>query len=117
MVTELDVDVLPAVVRNGSAEVSQTAALQPQLNPYADGLPDSVQQALAVRYASLFGVFLKHRDVISRVTFWNVTDGDSWKNDWPVRGRKNYPLLFDREGKPKPAFDAVIRVAQQAATH
>ena len=116
MVTELDIDVLPAAARNGSAEVSQTAAAQPQLNPYADGLPDSVQQALADRYAALFRVFLKHRDAVTRVTFWNVTDGDSWKNNWPVRGRKNYPLLFDREGKPKPAFDAVIKVAQQA-TH
>ena len=117
MVTELDIDVLPPAVRNGSADVGATVAAQPQLNPYADGLPDTVQQALADRYASLFGVFLKHRDVITRITFWNVTDGNSWKNNWPVRGRKNYPLLFDREGKPKPAFDAVIKVAQQAATH
>ena len=115
MVTELDIDVLPPAAQSGTADVSQTAALGPELNPYADGLPGSVQQALADRYASLFGVFLKHRDVITRVTFWNVTDGDSWKNDWPVRGRKNYPLLFDREGKPKPAFDAVIRMAQQQA--
>jgi endo-1,4-beta-xylanase len=113
MVTELDIDVLPPAVRNGSAEISATAAAQPQLNPYADGLPQEVQQQLADRYASLFATFLKHKDAITRVTFWNVTDGDSWKNDWPVRGRKNYPLLFDREGKPKPAFDAVIKVAQQ----
>ena len=115
MVTELDIDVLPSVVRNGSAEVGQTAASQPDLNPYANGLPDAVQQQLADRYASLFATFLKHKDVITRVTFWNVTDGDSWKNNWPVRGRKNYPLLFDREGQPKPAFDAVIKVAQETA--
>ena len=113
MVTELDIDVLPAAVRNGSAEISATAAAQPELNPYADGLPQEVQQQLADRYANLFATFLKHKDVITRVTFWNVTDGDSWKNDWPIRGRKNYPLLFDREGKSKPAFDAVIKVAQQ----
>jgi endo-1,4-beta-xylanase len=112
MVTELDIDVLPAAVTNGSADVGNTAAAQPQLNPYADGLPDTVQQELANRYAALFAVFLKHKDVITRVTFWNVTDGDSWKNNWPIRGRKNYPLLFDRQGQPKPAFDAVIKVAQ-----
>jgi endo-1,4-beta-xylanase len=115
MVTELDIDVLPSVVRNGSAEVGQTAASQPDLNPYVNGLPDAVQQQLADRYASLFATFLKHKDVITRVTFWNVTDGDSWKNNWPVRGRKNYPLLFDREGQPKPAFAAVIKVAQETA--
>ena len=115
MVTELDIDVLPPVVRNGSAEVGQTSASQPDLNPYANGLPDAVQQQLADRYANLFATFLKHKDVVTRITFWNVTDGDSWKNDWPVRGRKNYPLLFDREGQPKPAFDAVIKVAQETA--
>jgi endo-1,4-beta-xylanase len=113
MVTELDIDVLPQAVTNGSADVGQTAASQPNLNPYADGLPDAVQKQLAERYASLFATFLKHKNVITRVTFWNVTDGDSWKNNWPVRGRKNYPLLFDRQGQPKPAFDAVIKIAQQ----
>jgi len=62
----------------------------------------------------LFGVFLKHRGVIARVTFWGVTDGDSWLNNWPVKGRTNYPLLFDRAAQPKPAFDAVIRAAYSA---
>jgi endo-1,4-beta-xylanase len=74
-------------------------------------LPESIQQALAKRYADLFGVFVRHRDVIERVTFWGVTDGDSWLNGWPVRGRTSYPLLFDRNGQPKPAFAAVIRTA------
>jgi endo-1,4-beta-xylanase len=45
------------------------------------------------------------------VTFWGVTDGDSWRNNWPVKGRTSYPLLFDRNYQPKPAFDAVIRAA------
>jgi len=70
-----------------------------------------VLQALAKRYADLFGVFMKHRASMSRITFWGVTDADSWLNGWPVRGRTSYPLLFDREGKPKPAFNAVIRTA------
>jgi len=74
-----------------------------------------VQQALAKRYADLFGVYMKHRDAITRVTFWGVTDGDSWLNGWPVRGRTSYPLLFDRAGKPKPAFDAVIRATERPA--
>ncbi len=79
-----------------TADVSVNVAQNPKLNPWPNGLPDSVQQELAKRYADLFGVFLKHRADISRVTFWGVTDGDSWKNDWPVKGRTNYPLLFDR---------------------
>jgi endo-1,4-beta-xylanase len=67
---------------------------------------------LARRYADLFGVFVKYRGVISRVTFWGVTDGDSWLNNWPVRGRTAYPLLFDRNGQPKPAFQAVVRLGK-----
>ena len=40
--------------------------------------------------------------------FWGVADGDSWLNNWPMKGRTNYPLLFDRLGQPKPALEAVI---------
>jgi endo-1,4-beta-xylanase len=112
-ITELDVDVLPPAVQNRTADVNVRAELDPKTNPYAAGLPDAVQQALAVRYAALFEVFLKHRDVIDRVTFWGVGDGDSWLNNWPVRGRVSYPLLFDRQDSPKPAFDAVVRTARQ----
>ena len=95
-ITELDVDVLPPVTRNPTADVSARAAFEARQNPFAGGLPDSLQQALAKRYADLFAVFLKHRDVVDRVTFWGVADGDSWLNNWPVRGRTSYPLLFDR---------------------
>jgi len=112
MITELDVDVLPPALQHHGADISANVELQSQLNPYTNGLPDSVQQTLAKRYADLFGVVLKHRAVLTRVTFWGVTDASSWLNNWPVRGRTNYPLLFDREGRPKPAFDAVIRAAR-----
>jgi len=110
-ISEFDIDVLPRDPRLFSADVSLKLQQDPKLNPYAGGLPQAVQQQLAERYAGLFGVYLKHRDVMSRVTFWGVTDGDSWLNGWPVRGRTSYPLLFDRGGQPKPAFDAVIGVA------
>jgi endo-1,4-beta-xylanase len=111
-ITELDIDVLPRATASPGADVSLRARQADALNPYAAGLPDSVQQALARRYADLFRVYMKHRDAIARVTFWGVSDGDSWLNNWPVRGRTSYPLLFDRAGQPKPAFDAVIRTAR-----
>ena len=110
-VTELDVDVLPRATPNNTADVALRAQLEAANNPYTAGLPDSVQQALATRYGDLFAVYVKHRDIIDRITFWGASDGDSWLNGWPVRGRTNYPLLFDRQGKPKPAFDKVIRAA------
>ena len=115
MITELDVDVLPRAVRQTGADVALRAAARSELNPWPALLPDSMQQALARRYADLFRVFLRHAGDLSRVTFWGVTDAQSWKNNWPVRGRTNYPLLFDRQGKPKPAFDAVLDVARRWA--
>jgi endo-1,4-beta-xylanase len=111
VISELDIDVLPPVPDQESADVSMKIQQDPKLNPYAKGLPQSVQQKLTKRYADLFGVYLKHRDVVTRVTLWGVTDADSWRNDWPVEGRTSYPLLFDRSGHPKPGFQAVMQVA------
>ena len=70
-----------------------------------------MQQRLADRYGEIFRVLVEHADKLDRVTFWGVHDGQSWRNDWPVRGRTDYPLLFNRKLKPKPAFEAVIRTA------
>ncbi|HJX92359.1 MAG TPA: endo-1,4-beta-xylanase [Pyrinomonadaceae bacterium] len=109
-ITELDIDVLPHV----DEDKGPTTKLTDQLNPFTSGLPQSLQDDQAKRFADLFSVYLKHRDVIDRITFWGVTDGDTWLNNWPVRGRTNYPLLFDREGKAKPAFDAVMNIARSA---
>jgi endo-1,4-beta-xylanase len=109
MVTELDVDVLPSRNFDRGAEVSRRERASEALNPYTNGLPAKVEQELADRYAQVFGVFLKHRDILERVTFWGVTDGQSWLNNWPIQGRTSYPLLFDRKGLPKSALDAVIQ--------
>jgi endo-1,4-beta-xylanase len=106
-ITELDVDVLPRTTKPG-ADYAVDDPVTPKLNPYVAGLPDAIQLALAKRYAELFRVYLKHRDAIERVTFWGVADGDSWLNNWPMKGRTNYPLLFDRDGKAKPALKAII---------
>ena len=113
MITELDMDVLPSATRSQAAEVSLNVALRAELNPYTNGLPAAVAQAEAERYAGLFKVFVANRDSVTRVTFWGVTDGDSWRNDWPVKGRTAYPLLFDRNCKPKPDFDLIIATGGQ----
>lgn len=109
-ITELDITVLPSPKE--TADATATLESQAGLNPYKDGLLEAVEKKLAERYAELFKVFVKHRDAIERVTFWGVTDADSWRNDWPFRGRTDYPLLFDLKGARKPAFDAVMRVAK-----
>ncbi len=109
-ITELDIDVVPATQRNRGADLSVNNYHVVKEDVYANALPDSVQMELAKRYGDLFSVFIKHFGLVGRVTFWGVTDGDSWLNS---RGRVNYPLLFDRNGKPKPAFDAVVEAGRK----
>ncbi|HEY4612890.1 MAG TPA: endo-1,4-beta-xylanase [Bacteroidota bacterium] len=113
MVTELDVDMLPNAMHYRGADINARAELRKELNPYPDGLPDAMQQQLASRYAELFSMLLKHADNIDRVTFWGVYDKTSWLNNWPVQGRTSYPLLFDRNYRAKPAFEAVVKIAAQ----
>lgn len=121
MITELDIDVLP-LTREG--QVIGTGLQHPQfqlpeferyLDPYQAGLPVGVDRQLAARYAELFQLFLRKREAIDRVTFWGVHDGMSWKNDYPIARRTNYPLLFDRARQPKRALKAVLTVAAQAS--
>ncbi|WP_026474741.1 endo-1,4-beta-xylanase [Alkaliflexus imshenetskii] len=113
MITELDITVLPWPSRRLSAEVSLNYELMPEYNPYPEALPDSVNQALNDRYVDFFRMFLKHHDKIDRVTLWGVDDGQSWRNGWPIRGRTDYPLLFDRAYQPKEAVTRIIEMAQK----
>lgn len=119
MITELDVDVLP-LTREG--QVIGTGLAHPQfqlpeferfLDPWPDGLPPEMQQQLARRYTELFRLFHRKREQIARVTLWGLHDGMSWKNDYPVPRRTNYPLLFDRQLRSKPAFEAVLKVPHE----
>ena len=109
MITELDIGVLPTQYQGANIAIRETMTPEQQavMNPYTKGLPEPVSQQLAERYRQAFAMFLRHRDVIGRVTLWGTQDGDSWLNNFPVRDRTEYPLLFDREGKPKPAFFAI----------
>lgn len=113
MITELDVTVLPSAWRQGGADINQNFQLRKELNPYPDNLPEEIQKKLADRYAEIFTLFNKHTDKINRVTFWGVQDGNSWRNNWPVRGRTDYPLIFDRNCEPKLAFNAIVETVQE----
>lgn len=116
VITELDIDVLPNPSNRNGADIDATFASDEKYNIYKNGLPDDVQQQLAQRYADIFALFHKHRDKISRVTFWGVTDADSWLNDWPMKGRTSHPLLFDRNHQPKPALKAIINSVSNNST-
>lgn len=118
MATELDVSVLPwpgsvnpELVEGPNADISTSFEYQERYNPYRDGLPDDVLSQQADFYRHLFAIYRRHADVITRVTFWGVHDGISWLNNFPVRGRTNYPLLFDRNLQRKPFVEEIIRDA------
>jgi endo-1,4-beta-xylanase len=113
MFTELDVSVLPSPWDMPSADIGVRFQSNETMNPYPDGIPDSASEALAKRYRDIFTIFNKHKDKISRVTFWGLHDGISWKNNFPIRGRTDYPLLFDREMKPKKAYWEIIGLMEE----
>lgn len=119
MITELDVDVLPLtkegqVIGQGMSEKQfQNEEFKTFLDPYSKGLPAEIQNQLTNRYAQLFEIFYKKRDKIDRITMWGIHDGMSWKNGYPIPNRTNYPLLWDRNKQPKPAFDAVLSLPEK----
>jgi len=95
------------------AEISDRVAYRKELNPYVDGLPEEKMKELGNRYAEFFSLYLKHKDKIDRVTLWGVGDGDSWKNGFPVPGRTDYPLLFDRNYQAKPFIQDLIKLGKK----
>lgn len=111
MITELDMTLLPSPKPNIGADVSASFEYNQEMNPYPDALPDSVSQAWNARMGEFFDLFLKHKDIITRVTLWGAADSDSWRNDWPIKGRTDYALLFDRKHQPKTVVETIIQEA------
>lgn len=110
MITELDISVLPNAW-GLSAEITQSRDYDEKYNPWKDGvLPRETQKELARRYVELFRMYLRNADKIDRVTVWGVSDKYSWLNDFPVKGRTDYPLFFDRDMKKKPCAKAIERL-------
>jgi endo-1,4-beta-xylanase len=111
-VTEMEISALPSPWGT-SANVSDTVEYQAKMNPYKAGLPENVKTEWENRYLDFFRLFLKHQDKIRRVTLWGVTDAQSWKNDFPVKGRTDYPLLFDRNDQTKPVVEKIIQLTKE----
>lgn len=107
MITEFDMSALPSAYVGadvGQGGMSGGSAL----NPYPDSLPEEAYAAWHGRMEQAFDIILRHSDDISRLTFWGVSDGDSWLNGFPVRGRTDYALPFDRQHRAKPIVGRFI---------
>jgi endo-1,4-beta-xylanase len=96
-ITELDMSIYPWEKNKRALRPGESDAYTPEL-----------EQKQADRYAMVFKVFRKYKDVISGVTFWNVSDKHTWLDEYPVTGRKNYPLLFNQDMQPKKAYWQVV---------
>lgn len=90
-VTELDV------------RVNREMGGQLKFSTQGEQISDRIQRMQEQRYAALFRAFSKHADVIDCVTFWNLSDRDSWL------GVNNYPLPFDRNFKPKKVYEVIVK--------
>ena len=109
MITEWDMGALPTFTQSANVTLeSEMPVATPENDIYRDGLPDSVSTVWNKRMRMFWDIFRVHSAGIRRVTFWGVTDAMSWKNDFPILGRKDYPLPFDRSGQPKQFIKDII---------
>ncbi|MDN3670413.1 endo-1,4-beta-xylanase [Echinicola jeungdonensis] len=108
MITELDIDVLPNPTNRQGADIDDNFEYEPKYDPYREKIPEEARQKLAQRYKELFRLFRKHRESISRVTFWGIKDSDSWLNNWPIQGRTAYPLFFENDFSLKEEIEKML---------
>ena len=111
LITEWDISILPSPFEG--AEISRNFSYSKEMDPYREAVPDSVQQKWNKRMLDMFGLFLKYEKVIDRVTVWGLTDNTTWLNNFPIRGRKDYPVLFDRNNQRKPVVNEMIKMAKK----
>jgi endo-1,4-beta-xylanase len=110
-ITEWDISILPSPY--SGANISTNFTYSREMDPYREAVPDSVQQKWNRRVLDMFGLFLKYNDVVDRVTVWGLNDTESWLNNFPIHGRKDYPVLFDRNNQPKSVVDEMIKMAKK----
>lgn len=96
-ITELDISVYPWEKNRRSLKPGESDAFTPEL-----------EQKQIQQYKMAFDVFRDYKKVITGVTFWNLSDKYTWLDNYPVTGRKNYPLLFDQNLQPKKAYWEVV---------
>ena len=112
-ITELDITVLPDPPSHSGANVTDNVEFAEKYNPYSQSVPDEVLQKQADRYQEIFELFLKYKSNIERVSFWGTSDSQSWKNSYPMKGRTDYPLLFDRKFNSKPAYHSLLKLSNE----
>ncbi len=74
-----------------------------------DTYTEDAERRQTEQYKMVFDIFRHNKKTITGITFWNISDKRTWLDGYPVPGRKNYPLLFDVNNKPKKAYWEVVK--------
>jgi endo-1,4-beta-xylanase len=95
--TEVDISIFPWEKNSRQLKSGEVGVLTPEL-----------EKKQMDKYAEVFKIFREYKKVITGVTFWNLSDRYTWLDEYPVKGRKNFPLLFDQNLQPKKAYWSVV---------
>ncbi|GGI50602.1 beta-xylanase [Mucilaginibacter galii] len=96
-ITELDISIYPWEKERRALRPGEKGEYTPEL-----------EKRQIAKYKEVFEVLRQFKGTVTGVTFWNISDQYTWLDEYPVRGRKNFPLLFDTNLKPKNAYYEVI---------
>jgi endo-1,4-beta-xylanase len=110
--SELDLTVLPNPYGFSGANVSDLLAYRPEMDPFKNGITKEKEAEAGQYWVDFYKMLIAHRDDILRVTFWCLNDANSWRNDFPIKGRTDYATLFDRQSQPKPFIQDIINLVQ-----
>jgi endo-1,4-beta-xylanase len=108
LITEWDISILPNPY--SGANIAANFKYSQEMDPYREGVPYSIQQKWNKRVLDMFQLYFKYNDVIDRVTVWGLNDAITWLNNFPIHGRTDYPLLFDRNNNRKSVVDEIIKM-------
>lgn len=111
--SELDLSILPNPYGFSGANISDKFAYRPEMDPYREGLTPEMEEAFNNFWVGFYKMLLTHKEVISRVNFWCFNDANSWRNDFPIRGRMDYATLFDRNSQPKSVIQKLIDLRKE----
>lgn len=110
--SELDLSVLPNPFGFSGANISDKFAYRPEMDPYKNGLTREQEATMEQFWIDFYKMLIPHHKDILRVNFWCLNDANSWRNDFPIKGRTDYATLFDRQNKRKPVVDQLIELVK-----
>lgn len=110
--TELDLSVLPNPFGFSGANISDNFEYSEKMDPYKKGLPQDVQTRVDDFWLSFYKMLLERKENVLRVGYWCFNDANSWRNDFPMRGRTDYATFFNRDNTQKPTIQKLIELVQ-----